>query len=197
MGGTVMVRKFPLEIFRRDAVLEHLTISLASPAPESELNGAVKVAYADYTITIQIIGTSGKPAIKMRSDPPLPEEQLVAVLLFGRPLEELDPDQNSSVGSTRAALADGAVGLASLYALASTPIQSVGYDPKRGVVNVKVRLGAGTSLNLGTTGATDQLETIGIRRRLGPHWTIETDLIRSTDETGRTASAFLEWSNRY
>lgn len=198
--GGLEISRFPLELFRRSAVLDHFRVSLRSPAPSSELNGLLKIAYADYTIGVDLLGTVGRPVIRLFSEPPLPEEQLVAVLLFGREISELDPEQNRSVGETRAALADGAIGLLSLYALASTPIESLGYDPLSGVISVKLRVAQGTSLSLGA--GAGQLKTLGLRRRLGPHWTIETSLAPRQEEAfsveeRSVAQAFLEWSRRY
>ncbi|MCM2277869.1 MAG: translocation/assembly module TamB domain-containing protein [Oligoflexia bacterium] len=204
MEGELAVERVGLRVLRRKARLESFGLRLASPIDESPVDGLIRVTYADYTITIRVLGTAGAPTIRLLSDPPLPEEQLVAVLLFGKPIEELDPDQSESVGSARSAFADGALSLASLYVLASTPIQSIGYDPRSRELSVKLRLGAGTSLTLGSSGG--ELREIGIRKRLGPHWTITTDLSHRAQTPGaadpseapqRTASAFLEWHHRY
>jgi hypothetical protein len=81
----------------------------------------------------------------------------------------------------------------SLYALASTPVQSVSYDPTTRVVSAKVRLGEGVSLNVGKG---RDVTTVGIRKRLGGFWTITTDVTRSTDGAN-IASAYLEWRHRY
>ncbi|MGZ6371243.1 MAG: translocation/assembly module TamB domain-containing protein, partial [Bdellovibrionota bacterium] len=194
-SGTVSVENFPLELFHRDAALDHFKVVLRQPTELSPIDGELTVKYVDYTIKVLVLNTVGKPTVKLTSDPPLPENQLVAALLFGRPLEELDPSQGASVGSTRAALADGAIGLASLYVLASTPIQSVGYDPQTGVFSAKVRLAEGTSLNIGAD--TTSLAEVGVRKRLGAHWAITTGLEHPTDPTSRTLSALLEWSMRY
>jgi autotransporter translocation and assembly factor TamB len=160
---------------------------------ESPIAGNVSVKYADYQVLIQLVGTIDKPQILLKSDPPLPENQIIAVLIFGRPLDELDSDQTASVGSTQAAITDGAISLASLYLLASTPIQSVNYDPSSGAVSAKVRLGDGMSLNLGRS---TQESTIGIRKRIGRYWTLETDFSNSAPY-GKVGSAYLEWSHRY
>ncbi|MEO5969714.1 MAG: hypothetical protein ABIQ95_07275, partial [Bdellovibrionia bacterium] len=115
---------------------------------------------------------------------------------FGKPMEELDADQEQSVGSTRAAIADKALGIASLYALASTPVQSVGYDSTTKLFTAKLRLGEGTSLNLGAD--TNGLEGIGIRKRLSSKWSITTDISNSkSGYQNKAVSTFLEWVHRY
>jgi hypothetical protein len=189
--GTAEVLRFPLRAFRRDAELESFRVDLKT----RQIAGSIKVRYTDYTVTIAIAGTLDRTEVRLSSEPPVPEQQLIAVLLFGREIDELDPDQTASVGSTRAAIADGALNLASLYALAATPVESVGYDPRNGVFSAKVRLGLGTSLNVGA--GAGELEYVGIRRRLSRFWTLTTDLAHPTGREDRAVSAFLEWIHRY
>jgi hypothetical protein len=194
--GFVRVRDFPLKVFRRDATLDHFDVTLQSPVSESKIDGLINVKYIDYTVSILVASTFGKPAIKLISDPPLAEDKLVATLLFGKPMEELDAEQEQSVGSTRAAIADKALGIASLYALASTPVQSVGYDSTSQLFTAKLRLGEGTSLNLGAD--TNGIEGVGIRKRLGSKWSITTDISNSkSGDQNKAVSTFLEWVHRY
>ena len=205
IAGSLSVSSFPLELFRREASLDHFTVQLKDPSEESTVDGSFKVVYTDYTIFVTVTSTLGKPRIDLRSSPPLAQDQLIATLLFGHPLDELDPDQSSSVGNTQAAIGDGAVGLASMYALASTPVESVNYDSRSGLLTAKVRLGEGTSLNIGTNQS--QLSQVGIRKRLGKHWSIETDVTQGTTNaldplnadtsTATRGSAMLQWSSRY
>jgi hypothetical protein len=196
LSGNIHVANFPLELFRRDANVERFDLALADPTRDSSMNGEIRLAYTDYTIRVLLLSTVGKPVIRFVSEPPLTEDQIVSVLLFGKQIDELDSDQAESVGRTRAAVADGALGLASLYVLASTPIESVGYDPNTGVATAKVRLAEGTSLNVASS-TSNHLEEVGVRKRLGPHWTIDTELANPTSTGNRVVSAFLQWSNRY
>jgi hypothetical protein len=194
LQGKIRVTSFPLELFRRDATVEHFDLLLRRPVEESKLDGLIKVAYADYTISIMVISTLGKPTVKFLSDPPLPEDQVIATLLFGRPIEELDADQSLSVGNSRAAVADRALGLASLYALASTPIQSVDYNSKTGILTATFKLAKGMTLNVGMD--SNRISEVGIRKRLGGPWTATTSL-SSFDGQAGILSTFIEWVNRY
>ncbi|MEO5969949.1 MAG: hypothetical protein ABIQ95_08475, partial [Bdellovibrionia bacterium] len=81
--GFIRVKDFPMEVFRRNASLDHFDVTLKSPAAESTIDGLINVKYVDYTVSILVTSTVGKPAIKLISDPPLPEDKLVATLLFG------------------------------------------------------------------------------------------------------------------
>lgn len=193
--GQIRVNQFPIEVFRRPGTLKYFNLTLADPIEESAIEGTVKLKYVDYKISLFVHSTLGKPQLKVTSDPPLSENQTYAVLLFGQPIEELDPEQISTVADTEAAVANGAVNLASLYLLASTPIQSVGYNPATKEVSVKVRLGKGTSLNLGSA-SEDSMRRIGIQKRLGPHWSFKTDYKRSATSDD-VVTGYVEWSNRY
>ena len=73
----------------------------------------------------------------------------------------MDQDRASSTASMQAAAASGAFALASIYYLASTPVESVRYDPASNSVTAKVRLGAGASMAVGRKG--DDTSRIGLR----------------------------------
>lgn len=193
--GGIMVDEFPLNLFRRDAKVEHFRVQLQGPEEPALLDGLLRVSYTDYTINIAILGTSSAPIVQLYSDPPRPERELAAILLFGKDMNDLDEDQLKSAESFRAAAADGALSLASMYLLASTPVESVGYDPVAKAFTAKVSLGKGTSLNLGSD--FDGYQKVGIRRRLSGSWSVETfgEYKQETDE--RSATALLEWSKRY
>jgi hypothetical protein len=199
ISGNVRVHEFPAELFRREARFKFLNLDISEPVAESRIDGRVDVDYTDISIQILMLGSVGKPVVRFTSNPPLPEDQVVAALLFGRRLEQLDSEENASVGDTRAALADSALGLASMYALASTPIESVGYDSTSGEVSARLRLGEGTSLRLGGKGG-EGVNQVGIRRRLGSKWTLETEIepsIVNPQAGASAATATLEWRLRY
>lgn len=198
--GAIEVAKFPLELFRREAELESFRLTLMPESDENPIQGSVRLNYVDYVVRVILVGTAENPRVELTSDPPLSENQLISVLFFGRTMDELDSDESQSVGQVRSALADGAVGLASLYFLAATPIQSVGYDPESGVFSAKVRVAEGTSLNVGS--GEGQLQTVGVQKRLGRRWRLTTDYaptneLNSQSGMGGILTAFLEWHNRY
>jgi hypothetical protein len=194
--GHVRVEKFPIQLFHRKAKLEYFNLNFKEVAKESTLDGSVRVDYADYKIGIKVQSTFEKPIVRIESDPPLSENDAIATLLYGEPLSSLDSEQRSSVGSTRSAVVqDQAMTFASLFVFASTPIQSVSYDRTSGVVSAKVKIGKTTSLNLGSD--TSEIRTLGVRKRLGQHWVIQTDLNDPLDQHSRGLSTFFEWNYRH
>lgn len=136
------------------------------------------------------------PRFTITSNPPLSENSALSLLLFGRPLEELSPGQGESLGNARAALTSGAISAASMYLLASTPIESIGYDPSLGRFSATVRLVEGTSLRVES--AKEGVTQLGIRKRLGRDWVLNTYVERTSPlEDRRSVSTFLEWSKTY
>jgi hypothetical protein len=162
---------------------------------EERLSGSLEVDYTDYTIHANLYGTLDEPVIKFVSNPPLSDQDVISVLLFGRTSEDLDSGETQSVGNVRSAITNRGLGLASLYLLASTPVESVGYDPESGTFSAKFKLAAGTSLNVAES--QKQLESLGIKQRVGKHWAITTQYGNPADPTDRSVSTVLEWSHRY
>ncbi len=107
----------------------------------------------------------------------------------------LTADQASSVGNTRAAVQNNALNLASMYLLASTPVESIGYDPITGSFNAKIKLADGTSVTVGTDFS--QVNQLGFRQRLGSNWAINTYVNDPFAVVNRTLTALLEWSVGY
>lgn len=193
-SGTVGIRPFPLNLFKQDVQLQYFNIGLETPTQNSPLDGQITVPFGDYTISVLVLGSIGKPVVRLRSDPPLPEDQILAVLLYGKPLDSLDPDQTSSVGNANAALVSGALNLGALYYLSALPIQRVDWDPSTGNASIAFTLGEGTSLRLNQ----EQGErSVGIRRRLTKNWAVTTQLNNPSDQTDRSVTALLEWAYQY
>lgn len=193
--GKILVQEFPLNLFRRDARVEHFKVQLQGPDEPATLDGLLRVTYSDYVISIKILGDTETPIVQLTSNPPRTERELAAILLFGKDMSDLDEDQLKSAESFRAAAADGALSLASMYLLASTPVESVGYDPQAKAFTAKVSIGKGASLNLGSD--FDGYQRVGVRKRLGGAWSVETfgEYKEETDE--RSVTALFEWSMRY
>lgn len=194
--GQISVESFALNIFRKKASVDHFRMIMpAKPDDPAIIDGKISVDYVDFSVKILIVGTTQEPQIKLLSEPPRPENELISLLLFGQPMNDLDEDETRSVEGMRAAMADRAISLASMYVLASTPVQSVGYNPMTGRFLAKVRLGEGTSLNVGTD--LEDYKTIGVRRRLGKKWAVETSVEQSGEKDERSGTVMFEWSNRY
>ena len=193
-GGTAAFRSFDVELFRRNATVEHLNVALSSGSAAAGLEGLVRYKTPSATISIQILGTLDKPRVELTSVPPLKREDIIALLIFGKSPDELDPEQTASVSNTQTALESRAFGLASLYLFGATPIEHVAYDPATKTTTVKLRLPGGANLTFGSD--FDQSRQVSVRKSLAPHWALQSEFTSQGEQT-RAATTFLEWFNRY
>ena len=189
--GHVRINNYTTTLFRRTGTLEKFDLDLKTKL----INGKARVDFSEYKVIISVSGTTQSVHIDLESDPPLPKDQVLAILLFGKPLGGLNDDESGSVDKFQNAATDGALSLASLYLFASTPIESVGYNPHTKGLTAKVKLASGTSLNVGAN--SQGLTDVGVTMRLSKHWQVETTVRDPTDDTDRGALTLLEWFNRF
>lgn len=221
--GSITVLSFPVEMFKRRGELDHLQIAFAAKGGHPVVDGAFRVKYAEYVITLKAIGPADKPTFEVSSEPPLPERDVWAALLFGRKLEtggkdtktstpeprlssapesgsafasRLSNDDARSAAEMQAAAVDGGLSLATMYLLASTPVESVSYNPATHELRAAVRLADGAAITVGgdlhkNTGS------VGFRYRLGNNWYVTTTLEDVFDTSNPRLGTRLEWSRRY
>lgn len=195
MSGTIEVRPFVANLFRRQGQVDHVILSARPGSSTLGLDGLIKFRESSTDVRLMLLGTTERPRVVFESDPPLEPQQIIALLIFGKQPDDLDPDQNTTVSNSQSAMETGAFGLASLYLFASTPVQYVGYDPGTQTYSMRFNLPGGTSLEVGS--ASDQSKHLTLRKRLARHWVIETELQRDQEQQRNAVNAFLEWFQRY
>lgn len=195
LGGNIRVGSTQIDFFRRNATVEKFNLTLAEPSNKSVVDGLLRVKYADYTIDIIVVGAIERPKIIFQSDPPLEQDQILSVLIYGRTFEDLDNQNSSSVTAVSTAIADRALALGSLFLLASSPVESIRYDPSSRAFSAKIKLAQGTSIDLGThEGKTQE---VGFRKSLKGNWLIRTYFTNDPQANTQKGGALLEWHKRY
>ena len=192
--GAVGVKSFDVEFFRRNATVDHLTLTFRPASKLVGLDGLIKYKAAEAMISIRLLGTTDKPQVVFESDPPLGQSDIIAMLVFGKSPDELDADQAATVANSQTAMSDEAFGLASLYLFASTPIQFVGYDPATKSYTMKFRIPGGETLSINSD--FDTTKSVQLRRRLSRHFAIVAEAVNSQTE-GNGVVTLLEWFTRY
>jgi hypothetical protein len=192
MEGTAELKPFRALIFRRIAAVDHVRLTGRAGSDIMDLDGLIVYKTAEARIRISLLGTSLKPRVELESDPPMSQDDIMAMLLFGKSPGQLDSDQQASAANASSAVAGSAFGLASLYLLASTPVDYVGYDPASRTYTVKLRLPGGATLQLGSDGASRGVQ---LRKRLASNLAIQTELT-STETQGNVVTTLLEWYGR-
>ena len=190
---TGFIQTLPLktEVFRRKVTVNSFRIDFHAPVgPEVLAN--IDFNLPEYTIMLKINGPLSKPRTAFASKPPLPEDDIIAVLLFGRPLNDLDAEDKTATKKTSQIISQGLLSLSVLYFFAGSPIQSIGYDPESKEVSAQVGLGKRNSLRVSSEGG--GVSRAGVKHSLGKGWYIDSSVQKSssTSGTGNDYGVLLE-----
>ena len=196
--GSIEVREFQIGFLEREAKLEYFYFRLPQREEDSvEINALLTAEKNEYRIYMEILGTIEEPRLELWSSPSLSTDDIIALFLFNRPLQELGGGEQETVGQLGAAIADGALGLLGIWLFASTPIESVYYNPSTRTYSAQVRLDDDTTVEIGSD--LDAVQVFEIRRRLANNWVLSTLLepgAREERERGR-GEIMLQWEVRY
>jgi hypothetical protein len=194
---TGFVQTLPLNttIFRRSVTINSVRFNFHAPV-ETDIVASIDFHLPEYTVTLKLEGPLSKPRTAFSSKPPLPEDDIIAVLLFGRPLNDLDADDKTASKKTNQIISQGLLSLSVLYFFAGSPIQSIGYDPESKEVSAQVGLGKKNSLRV--TSEAGGVSGAGVRHSLGKGWYIDSSVQKSstlstaTSATGNDYGVMLE-----
>jgi hypothetical protein len=194
-SGEVSLQPFIIEVLKRQAKVTKMRFYQNPGDGTFNYEGRLVVKKTEYTIFIDVKQVASKPVIQLTSSPPLAESDIVSVLLFNQTAAQLDSDQSSSVGSTQSAIANRALGLFSIMALSSTPVEAVNYNAGTGVYSARVKLADGLTASVGTDW--DHTQEVALRKRIGGNFVLSTILQTSSDDTGDTRKTLIEWFRRF
>jgi translocation and assembly module TamB len=127
--------------------------------------------FPDVTAGVNVRGTLTHPFLSFFSDPPLPQSQIVSLILAGGSLQSAANPNNAAIGQAAALLAAG------LGPYVGMPDVSLETDPLANETSLVLgrylspRLYVSYGMSL-----TEQLNTFKLRYTLGDHWTIRTEL---------------------
>lgn len=185
--GFVKVLPLKTKVFKRPIQIPSMRVNFNAPA-EPVLVGQVLFPLPEYKITMDLEGPISQPRYAFSSKPPLSRNDIYSVLLFGRPLDDLDPDDKRSASQTNQILAQGIMSLSVLYFLAGSPVEYIGYDPNSKSATAQFRLGSKSSLRVG--GDSEGLNSTGVRQTIGKGWYIDTSATSTQKSaTGTTGNA--------
>lgn len=173
------VNVLPLEttVFKRPIHVKELKLIFNYPI-DPIMEGRIVFPLPEYKITLNLEGPISKPRHSFTSEPPLPQSDIYSVLLFGRPMADLNPDDKAAAGRTNQLLSQGILSLSVLYFLAGSPVEYIGYDPETRGATAQIGLGSKNSLRVGT-GAGGSTST-SVRRSLGKGWYLDTSVQNNT-----------------
>lgn len=170
-SGFIQVLPLKTKVFKRPIHVKSMKINFDNPT-EPLLDGVLYFPLPEYKITLNLEGPVSDPRHSFSSQPPLSQNDIFAVLLFGRPMAELDPEDKTGAQKTNQLLAQGILSLGVLYFLAGSPVEFIGYDPDTKSATAQIGLGSKTSLRVG--GGSEKANSTGVRRSLGKGWFLDT-----------------------
>jgi translocation and assembly module TamB len=152
----------------------------------------------EYVVRVIVGGTITRPELRLESDPPLEQADILSVLLFGRPASRLGAGES-------AGLREQAIGVAGSYVakeLRESVADALGLDAleleagARGVEDGQVAIGKYLGEDILVTLAhrfgAQAVNELRVEYSLSPQWSIES----STDTLGRSGID-LFWKRRY
>ncbi|TQS70389.1 translocation and assembly module protein TamB [Rhodobacteraceae bacterium] len=108
-ANIVPIGTFDLVRGRLDVLTQRFTLDQGSISLQGNfvpyINFAATTTKSDYAITLSIYGDANEPELSVSSAPELPQEEVLAQLLFGRGLENISALQAAQLASAVATLA--------------------------------------------------------------------------------------------
>jgi translocation and assembly module TamB len=108
LEGKLEVVRGTYDFLGKTAQLNQGTITfLGGKRIDPEINIEARIPSTGITGIVQITGTATQPSIKLSSQPELPQDEILARVLFGSSISQLSPAQALNIAQDAAALAGG------------------------------------------------------------------------------------------
>ncbi len=194
--GKVTIEPFTVQYLRRQVHLVNMALQLPDEKDEPiDIDGRLRVNQTEYTIFIDIKGTSTQPQIILSSIPYLPHDEIISVLLYDRKSDQLASGDAESAGNVQAAVADKAIGLFGIWALASTSIKGFSYNTVTKVYSATVQVAEDVTASVGTNWeAATQVE---LRKRVSRQWVLTAAWAPANQEEEARTKLVLQWEKRF
>lgn len=193
VSGTATLERGDLDLAGRRFQFDTGTITLDGPIRTARIDIAATRTTADITASVRITGTPVDPEFKLESTPALPQDEVLARVLFGRSVTELSGFEAAQLAAGLAQLAGGQAGFDPVGLVRqATGLDRVSFGAEDGIAtvsagkyvaeNVYLQVGAGGA---GGVGAEVEWEpTDGV------------SIISSADGNGDTKIA-VRWKKDY
>jgi hypothetical protein len=194
-SGFVRFEPFAITYLRRRINVERLQVTLSEEDKgDFPVGGRFRIDQTSYKIFVDVGGTTSSPIVQLNSEPFLPRNDIISVLLYNRTSDQLVSADSETVGSFEAALADRAIGLFGLWAFASTPIRSFSYNAVTHVYTATVDLGGGITASVGTNW--ERAASLEVRKRVSRRWVL-TASWSPTESNEQVGKLVLQWEKRF
>lgn len=180
IGGALELVRGHLDFMGRRFDLERGTITLDGDQPPSPYINAVAMAErGDMTARLELTGTLEQMDLVMSSDPPLPQDEILAKLLFGRSVSDISPAQAIQLARAAGTLSGKVKGLPFLSGPGRLPFETL--DIRQGDTAGEYTVGLGKYLSEDLyveieQGTGDESSRVSVEIELGPEIEIKAEV---------------------
>lgn len=187
--GTIQLLPLNTTFFRRPILVKDMILKLEKNQ-EPYLSGVVEFLLPEYKVSLNLVGPIQSVRSYFTSEPPLQIDDIYAVLLFGRPMTDLDAQAKSDAQRSAQVLSQSILSLTTLYFFAGSPVESLGYDPDRSEVSAQFGLSRNSSLRVSSQAQGER--SAGVRRNLGRGWYLDTSVQQNSSQGTSGQAVLLE-----
>jgi autotransporter translocation and assembly factor TamB len=186
-GARVLRGRYAFQRTRFDVRRGRLTFNGGIPAdPLLDVEAVHRVE--DITVLITVTGPSSAPTVLLSSDPPLPESDVLAYLVFGVPLDQLAESQRMALQDAAGSFAAGLIASeAEMLLEDALPIDTleirIAEDGTPEEVSVGKYVSDRVFVRVGQSLGPNPRERVAAEYRLNRNWSIAGDL-DSTESAG-------------
>ncbi len=151
-----------------------------------------------YQVEVIVTGTLDKPVLTLRSEPALEQADILALLLFGKPLNTLNRNDQNTMQQSAAEMAGGfaaakvAEAVSEALGLDRLGLDLGEIDASGGQIGVRRYIGDRTYISISQDLSGEAGQEVSIEYQIGPDWKITS----STSTTGSSGVGIL-WHKRY
>ena len=194
LTGGFDIQPFQIHYLRQSATVQKLQVHWTEDTDTPTIHGRLAMDRLNHKIFADLEETPDATTISLSSEPPLAQEDIISLLLFNQLSNQLDASDSQSAQSTQSAITSRALGIFSLFALSSTPIESINYDPTTQTYSARVKLTGGVTAEVGSNW--DKAQVYGLRKSIGKDWILSTT-VRSEEGNRPVNESFLDWYRRF
>jgi translocation and assembly module TamB len=169
---------------------------------DEKLNPALDIVaqhrLQQYSVDVIVTGTLDKPVLTLRSDPALEQADILSLLLFGKPLNTLNRNEQNTLKQSAAEVAGGfaaakvADAVSQALGLDRLGLDLGEVDVSGGQIGFGRYIGDRTYVSISQELSGEAGREVSIEYQIGPDWKITS----STSTTGSSGVGIL-WHKRY
>ena len=162
--------------------------------PSLDIVAQYKVS--NYQVEAHISGSAEKPTLTLTSQPPLEQADILALILFGRPLNTLNQNEQSALQQSAINLASGFVAASiAMSVFKALGLESLGFDEvdfTGGRIGLGRYIGTRTHVSASQQLTEEHRQEVTLEYEIAPNWKIGTTAT-STGDSGID----IIWHKRY